>query len=99
MLLTWASLVFLYPGFMVDLFENQASDLRRTYWLIRAVRSASRRRGLYRRASKEKAHLRGLGWSSELIRLYCLHLKQPRLEHRQKRYLQEFDRPIQLELF
>jgi len=84
---------------MVDLFEKQAMNLRHTYWLIRAVRFSGRRRALYRRAAKEKAHLRGLGWSAELIRLYCLHLKQPGLEHRERRFLQEFQKPIQLELF
>lgn len=84
-------------------FEQDAGRLRNIYWFIRAARSGAALRRHYRRAAKEKAALRGLGWSPEVIRLYCLALKDTRREHRRYRFVDAFEEaangPKQLSLF
>lgn len=73
------------------------------YWRIRATRNTNKRRNLYRSAAKEKGHLVALGYSSEVVRLYALHLIDPRRENRFQRFETAFYAPIeispQLELF
>ena len=80
-------------------FLNDASVLRNIYWLIRASRRHHQIRKHYRRAQKEKGRLAALGHDLEAIRLYRLHLRNPRLEHRLKRFEEHFHKPIQLALF
>ena len=88
---------------VLEVFENHAAALRNHYWHIRYMRSANRRRKHYRHAAKEKAQLVGLGYCSEVVRLYALYLRDPRREIRYKRFLQAFEEskhwPRQLTLF
>lgn len=58
------------------------------YWQIRACRSwqHARRRKWYRRVASEKKRLIQSGVDPEQIRLLCLHLANPKLERRWKRY-------------
>lgn len=83
----------------LELFLDDAGRLSSLYWMIRYQRSANRRRTFYRRAAKEKAQLVGLGWSPELVRLYCLHLRDLKRPGRYEKFLQEFYKPVQLPLF
>lgn len=80
-------------------FMSDAQVLTNIYWFIRYARRSSDRRKHYRRAAKEKGRLAALGYDRELIRLYRLHLKRPACEVRQKRFEEEFERPLQLTLF
>lgn len=80
-------------------FLRDAQALANIYWFIRYARRSSDRLKHYRRALKEKGRLAALGYDSELIRLYRLHLKRPRCEKRQKRFEEEFERPLQMTLF
>lgn len=82
-----------------DLFIDDAFPLASIYWRIRYDRGASRLSTYYRRARKEKARLAGLGWGPELVRLYCLHLRDLRRPGRYQKFLQEFNKPEQLTLF
>jgi hypothetical protein len=71
-------------------FENDANELRCIYWFIRWCRLSKDRRRHYRRAQKEKARLAGLGYQREVIRLYCLSMKNPKNEARRKRFEEYF---------
>lgn len=88
---------------MFEQFLEDAAALRNTYWFIRYQRCHNRRRKFYRKAAKEKAALRGLGWDDEAVRLYCLYLRDTSREHRFYRFRQAFDEalngPKQLRLF
>lgn len=83
-------------------FEVVSADfgeLRRIYWFIRYSRFHKDVRRHYRRAQKEKARLAGLGYDPELIRLYCLWMRQPGSEVREKRFHEHLRKPRQLSLF
>lgn len=80
-------------------FLGDAARLRRLYFSLRWERFSGRARKWYRAVAKEKARLAGLGHDPELIRLYCLHLVNPRLDHRLKRFNEYLNRPVQLDLF
>lgn len=80
-------------------FLKDASTLANIYWMIRASRRHSQIRKHYRKAQKEKGRLAALGHDLEAIRLYRLYLRNPRLEHRYKRFEEHFHKPIQLALF
>ena len=80
-------------------FFRDAIALSNIYWFIRYERFSSRVRRHYRRAAKEKARLAGLGHDSELVRLYCLHLADPRREQRKIRFFEHLSQPEQLSLF
>lgn len=87
----------------IEGFEAQAAALRAIYWRLRAERQINKRRRWYRLAAKEKARLAGLGYDQEVTRLYCLWLRNPRLERRRDAYYHAFDcllhGPYQLPLF
>jgi len=91
------------PVSMLSVFLKRSACLRNHYWMIRACRSANRRRNYYRKAAKEKGQLVALGYSLEVVRLYALWLRDPRREIRYERFLQAFDEhlngPRQLRLF
>ena len=80
-------------------FFLDAARLTRIYWFIRYERFRGRARKYYRHAAKEKARLAGLGHDSELVRLYCLHLADPRREQRKIRFFEHLSQPEQLSLF
>lgn len=88
---------------LLSRFEDEASGFRNAYYRLRGCRSGASLRRWYRVAAKEKAHLRGLGYSLEVIRLYGLWLKAPDREARRARFVAAFDEfqngPKQLELF
>ncbi len=80
-------------------YERAFGELRRIYWWIRWSRFHKDVRRHYRRAQKEKARLVGLGFDQELIRLYCLWMRRPKNEQREKRFYEALERPEQLSLF
>jgi hypothetical protein len=86
-----------------DEFMKDASDLRGVYWNIRMARFHRDERKWYRRALREKIRLIGLGYDSELIRLFCLWKRRPHSEVRERRFFEYFDSlpelPKQLTLF
>lgn len=88
---------------MGDSIDLDFSGLRAAYWRIRAERTPNRRRKWYRVAQKEKARLAGLGYSQEVVRLYALYLRNPKLESRLDRFQRALDEwqngPRQLTLF
>ena len=65
-----------------------AGPLCNGYWQIRYCRpfQRARLRKWYRRVAGEKKRLIQSGVDPEQIRLLCLYLKNPKLEHRWKRY-------------
>lgn len=80
-------------------FLSDAQGLANIYWMIRASRFHRHIRKHYRRAQKEKGRLAALGYDLEAIRLYRLWLRNPRLEHRFKRFEEHFHKPVQMTLF
>lgn len=84
-------------------FLFQASAFRAFYWRIRASRSHKDLRRWYRAAAKEKGRLAALGVDPDVVRLYGLYLRNPRLEYRFDRFAEAFAKtpkcPVQLSLF
>jgi hypothetical protein len=60
-------------------------NLRAYYWRLRACRGKARSTW-YRKILIEKKRLLDAGVSCEALRLYCLWLVNPKLEHRQCRF-------------
>ena len=67
-------------------FLEEAAALRNICWHVRYARRASTRRAYYRRAHKEALRLVACGHDPEVVRLYRLFLKNPRLERREVRF-------------
>jgi hypothetical protein len=67
-------------------FFMDAAELRNIYWRIRASKFSREFRKWYRKAAKEKGRLKALGYDPELIRLFCLHMRRPNNEKREKRF-------------
>lgn len=88
---------------MLTDFDIQTAGLRATYWRLRSERTHNKRRKWWRHAAKEKARLAGLGYDQEVLRLYCLYLRNPQNEQRLQRFENAFDEwvkgPRQLTLF
>lgn len=68
-------------------FLKDASSLRNFYWFIRASRRHADLRRYYRKAEKEAQFLSLQGYCPELIRLYRLHLVDPRSQAREARFI------------
>lgn len=87
----------------MDDFELQMAALRAAYWRLRAERQTNKRRRWYRLAAKEKGRLAALGFDRDVVRLYCLWLRDPSLEYRYHRFRAALDEaqngPKQLCLF
>lgn len=96
-------LLLFLESLVLQQFLNDAGNLTAIYWRIRYTRSVNKRRKWYRMAAKEKGHLVALGYAPEAVRLYALYMRNPSLERRYKRFLEEFQKPpepiIQLTLF
>jgi hypothetical protein len=77
-------------------FCEDAGELFSLYCQFRLARRSKvrgrSRRAFYRRIAKEKAVLVGLGYSSELVRLVCYGLADPRIEVRWVRARRYFER-------
>lgn len=76
---------------LFDSFIRDSFRLRQAYWQIRGTRSLAVRRRFYRLAEKERGALLSRGWPVESIRLYCLHLADPRREARLNRFVQSLE--------
>lgn len=73
----------------VDRYFSRAFMLRSAYWRIRAARFPKDRRRWYRVAAREKKRLLNAGvCDSEALRLYCLHLANPKRDERLLRLAQ-----------
>jgi len=77
----------------------ERSQLANIYWRIRNARGyeVKRIRTYYRQAEREKKRLIESGVSSELVRLYCRFLANPR-NPRAKRAFDNFSRQQELDL-
>jgi Ni,Fe-hydrogenase I small subunit len=68
-------------------FLKDAASLRNSYWFIRYSRSHADVRRHYRNASKEADRLVAVGYCSELVRLYRLHLADTRRQSREAKFI------------
>lgn len=73
-------------------YPDWSAVIRNHYWILRSVRgfNTSRIRQQYRLIVKEKKRLHDAGVDSEVVRLLCRHMVNPRNPFAEKRFWQAF---------
>lgn len=79
-------------------YPDWSAAIRNHYWILRGVRgfNTARLRKQYRLIEKEKKRLQIAGVDSEVVRLLCRHMVNPRNPFAEKRFWQAFHKSLEV---